>query len=59
MNYRGERHRDAKLTAREVLWIRDAYRRGVMNQVQLARLFGVRSPTICTAISGRTWRHLQ
>lgn len=52
----GEANTQAKLNASDVAMIRAAYARGGVSQGQLARQYGVSQTTVCTAISGRTWR---
>lgn len=54
---RGERNHAAKLTAEDVLAIREARRRGVRIS-ELASKYNVRTNTISWAASGRKWGHL-
>jgi len=57
----GEDHVDSLLTEKQVLWIRGNYKRqsrGNLNQIGLARKFGVHIVTINAIINKRTWRHI-
>lgn len=53
----GERHRDAKLTARAVLEIRAAARDGVPHR-QLAITYSVTPTAIYYVVIGKTWAHV-
>jgi hypothetical protein len=53
----GEEHLQAKLTAEEVLAIRERYARGE-TQTSLAKEFGVRQGHLTNVIARRCWRHI-
>ena len=53
---RGERHRLAKLTERDVLRIREL--QGILTIDEMTRLFPVTSSVISDITSRRTWRHI-
>ena len=52
---RGEAHVNSKLTAESVIEARKAYAAGASIR-SLARLYGVTSPTMTSALRGKTWR---
>lgn len=56
----GERHGRSKLTNRDVLEIRAAYRRGRpgTSYLSLANDYGVEASTVGAVVRGVTWRHL-
>lgn len=54
----GEKHPSSKLTGKEVLKIREIYKKGKITQQEIARKFGVTQRTISKAISGFTWKCL-
>ena len=55
---RGEQQHLARLTALQVQAIRARYAKGETNKSQLAREFGVSTPTIRHLLNGRTWNHV-
>ena len=55
----GERAATARLTARQVIEIRERHAAGGVSKRQLAREFGVCSTSIHYAIVGRNWRALR
>jgi HNH endonuclease/NUMOD4 motif len=54
----GERHRDAKLTERDVTEIRRRYKPWVCSFRRLAREFGVHDSTVRQVVAGRTWKQV-
>lgn len=56
---RGERHAHAKLTAQDVRRIRAIAASGVLNMVELGRLFGVNPSTVGDIVHRRTWEGLE
>lgn len=54
--YKGESNSQSKLTAREVLIIREEYINTEITQAKLAKRFGVASSTISAIVNGRGWR---
>jgi hypothetical protein len=54
---RGERNVRAKLTAADVLEIRECYASGI-TQASLAKVFGVSQPHVSDIVNGKVWRHL-
>ena len=54
---RGERHGRARLTADQVLAIRDLD--GTMLQRDIARLFGIGQMTVSCIVRRVTWAHLE
>lgn len=53
----GERHPDAKITAKEVIEIRELYRAGVMQKV-LAQKFGLAQNSISNIVNRKHWKHV-
>lgn len=51
----GEKHPDAKLKEKDVLFIRQFYRKGEITQQKIAEQFGITQQTVSKAISGFTW----
>lgn len=56
---RGELQNTAKLTAADVLRIRDAALKGEATQGELAVMYGVSQPTVSRAVLRKTWGHIQ
>ena len=54
-DFRGERNPSAKLTARDVRWIRKAYAAGLGSHKQLGERFGVVRKTVSKLLAGHTW----
>ena len=54
----GERNNKAKLTAPEVIAIREEYRRGNIGQTALGAKYGVSQLTVSNIVTRKTWRHL-
>jgi hypothetical protein len=54
----GSSHRMAKLDELDVMLIRSAYGRGVVNQAFLAEAFCTSQSNISTVVGGRTWTNL-
>jgi hypothetical protein len=54
---KGERGGRARLTAKDVLDMREAVRRGA-TRASLARAYGVAAQTVDDAVCGRSWSHL-
>jgi len=57
-HYRGEEHANAKLTAEDVLLIRELQITGQYTLTELGKLFGVTKQNIRSVVSRRTWRHI-
>lgn len=55
---RGERVNTAKLTAAQVIEIRERYAAGGTTQQELATQFGVKSPAISQIVNRRKWKHI-
>ncbi len=55
---KGERHKMAKLTDRQVFEIKRLLREGI-RQAEIARRFGVRPPNISKIANGQRWSHIQ
>lgn len=55
---KGEHHRAAKLTAADVLAIREAYRPGRVTMQELADAYGVSPQQIGYIVRGQRWKHL-
>lgn len=55
---RGESATDVRLTAEQVVAIRQRYAVGELNQKQLAHVYGVSHSNINQIITRRTWRHI-
>lgn len=58
VNFHGEEHGSSKLTAVDVIKIRDSYKTGTVTQLSLARQFGVSKSAIMMIVTNRNWRHL-
>jgi len=56
---RGEKNRSSKLSAEQVSRIKAVLAEGRMYTSELAREYGVTSPTISSIARGNTWRHVQ
>ncbi len=54
---RGEQNNKARLTAEQVLALRNEYARGV-SQSALARKYGVRQASVWRIVHGYTWKHV-
>jgi len=54
----GEKHRNAKLTNKDVLKIRELYSTGEYYQAELGRMFGVYKGEICDIVHNKIWKHL-
>lgn len=54
----GDRNRNSKLNAEAVISIRDMYARGILNQYELADMYGVTQSAIGSVIRNKTWRHV-
>ena len=54
----GEEHGNSRLSAEDVLRVREIYARGERTQTELARELGVDRATLSYAISGKSWGHL-
>lgn len=55
----GEKHRNAKLSARDIIAIRGARQRGQETTYQIAKRYGVSQPTVSDICIGRTWRSVK
>lgn len=55
---RGSQHHKSKLTADQVLRIRQSFEQGLATKTELANQFGVSDTSIHLIITGRNWRHL-
>lgn len=55
---RGERNARARLTAQDVLAIREAYVRGDVKQSVLAQRYGITPMTVSNIVCRASWRHL-
>jgi hypothetical protein len=55
---KGESHRDAKLTEKQVLEIRKRHVPFVLTYSMLAREYGVSKSTIQHAVNGSHWKHI-
>lgn len=55
---RGSGHHRAKLTEKDILWIRHWYATGQATQRALAREFGVNQTTIRKIVLGMIWQHV-
>jgi hypothetical protein len=56
-DFRGEKHPNAKLTAKEVRRIRKLAQQG-HTQTSIAKKFGITKSAVCGIIARRTWKHL-
>lgn len=54
----GERHRDARLTAAEVIEIRAIYAVGDIGCKRLGKRYGVHPKTVWSIVNGKKWRRL-
>lgn len=54
----GERHHKTPLTEADVLWIREAYRTGEKNQMQLAAHFGISQAAVSAIVRRKSWTHI-
>jgi hypothetical protein len=54
----GESHSKAKLTANDVVNIREMHKNKLATQEELASMFGTVRSTISFAINGKTWSHV-
>jgi len=55
---RGEMANHAKLSASQVIEIREAYLSGKNTQVELAKIFGIHKRNIWMIISRKVWKHI-
>jgi len=55
---KGEQHNTAKLTARQVKWIRKVYSNGKYSQSELARKFDMDTTSIWAIVHRKTWSHI-
>lgn len=55
---KGEAHGNAKLTAEDVLRIRELYDDGGYTQKEIARLFGIARTQVSRIVNGHHWRHV-
>ena len=57
-NWKGEKHRNCKLTESKVKWIRSVYNKKNMNQYKIARKLGVGQSNINSILNNKTWTHI-
>jgi hypothetical protein len=55
---RGSKHAKSKLTAEQVVQIRELYGTGEFSQTKLGEMFGVTVGSISDIVRNRVWRHL-
>lgn len=55
---RGEAHQNSKLTSSDVAEIRELYAEGILNQRQIAALFGTTQSNVGFIVRGIGWSHL-
>jgi predicted XRE-type DNA-binding protein len=54
----GEKHSNSKLSEKDIIQIREIYKSGEMNQIELAKKFKTVQSRISRIVNRSTWRHL-
>ena len=56
--YRGEKHANSKLIAKEIKRIRKIHKSGLLDMSELGRMFFVHPSTIKRIVTRKTWKHI-
>jgi len=56
-NVRGEKHGNAKLTNKDILWIRELYTAGC-RQENIASKFNIDQTNVSCIVNNKTWKHI-
>jgi len=56
---KGEKHPRAKLTKKDVMWIRNKYYGGTYSQRKLAKMFGIGKTTVAHIVNKDSWKHIK